>query len=253
MGVGASYALPVHDHGGPTWAEIAAWYDQMISRGSGPHETAVSCLLSLLPAVAGARVLDIACGQGLATRAVLQAGAASVVGIDSSREMIDIAASRVESMAPISYVVDDAQRLSTCADESFDGVTCQLALMDIPDLTATLSSVHRVLRPGGWFVFVISHPCFLAPEATTELGAGGRPARLVNSYIDERFWRSSNPHGVRRAGHYHRPLTTYLNSLTAIGFRLEAVDEPRASPLLAAEQPVYTEVPIFFGARVRRV
>ena len=235
-----------------TWAEIAAWYDQMISRGSGPHETAVSCLLGLLPAVAGARVLDIACGQGLATRAIIRAGAASVVGVDSSREMIDIAATRTEPMAPISYVVDDAQRLSTCANESFDGVTCQLGLMDIPDLTATLQSVQRVLRPGGWFVFVIGHPCFLAPEATTQLGAGGRPARLVNGYINERFWRSSNPHGVRRAGHYHRPLATYLNSLTEIGFRLEVVDEPQASPLLATEQPVYSEVPIFFGARVRR-
>jgi SAM-dependent methyltransferase len=243
----------MHDDGGQTWAEIAAWYDQMISRGSGPHETAVSCLLGLLPAVASARVLDVACGQGLATRALLHAGAASVVGVDSSREMIEIAATRTEPMAPISYVVDDAQRLSTCADESFDGVTCQLALMDIPDLIATLSSVYRVLKPGGWFVFVIGHPCFLAPEATTEIGAGGRPARLVNAYLDERFWRSSNPHGVRRAGQDHRPLATYLNSLTAIGFRVEAVDEPRASPLLATEQPVYTEVPIFFGARARRV
>ena len=237
---------------GPTWGEMAAWYDQMITRGSGPHETAVSCLLGLLPAVAGARVVDIACGQGLATRALLHAGAASVVGVDSSREMIDIAASRTEPMAAISYVVDDAQRLSTCADESFDGVTCQLGLMDIPDLTATLSSVHRVLSPGGWFVFVIGHPCFLAPDATTQLGAGGRPARLLNGYLGERFWRSSNPHGVRRAGHYHRPLATYLNALTAAGFRLEAVDEPRASSLLAAEQPVYTEVPIFFGARMHR-
>lgn len=108
--------------------------------------------------------------------------------------------------------------------------------MDIPDLTATLRSVHRGLSPGGWFVFVIGHPCFLAPEATTLTGAGSRPARLVNGYFDDRFWRSSNPHGVRRAS-----------------FQLEAVDEPRASPLLTAEQPVYTEVPIFFGARAPRV
>ncbi len=139
--------------------------------------------------MAGAKVLDIACGQGLATWALLHAGAASVVGVDSSRETIDIAASRTEPMAPISYVIDDAQRLSTCADESFDGVTCQLGLMDIPDLTATLSSVQRVLRPGGWFVFVIGHPRFLAPEATTQVGAAGRPARLVNGYVDERFCR----------------------------------------------------------------
>lgn len=42
-------------------------------------------------------------------------------------------------------------------------------------------------------------------------------------------------------------------ALIAEGFRLEAVDEPRASPRLAAEQPVYAEVPIFFGARAGRV
>ncbi len=63
----------------------------------------------------------------------------------------------------VSFVVDDAQRLAAFDADSFDGVTSQLALMDIPDLEATLSAVHRVLEPGGWFVFVIVHPCFSRP------------------------------------------------------------------------------------------
>jgi hypothetical protein len=32
-----------------TWSDIAAWYDDLIRAGSGPHETAVRCLLGLLP------------------------------------------------------------------------------------------------------------------------------------------------------------------------------------------------------------
>jgi hypothetical protein len=33
---------------GPTWSDIATWYDELVSVGSGPHETAVACLLGLL-------------------------------------------------------------------------------------------------------------------------------------------------------------------------------------------------------------
>jgi hypothetical protein len=73
----------------------------------------------------------------------------------------------------------------------------------------------------------------------------------VTGYFEERFWRSSNPNGVRRAGNHHRTLSTYLNSLVRSGFMLELVEEPMASPLLAQQQPLYEEVPIFFAARAR--
>ena len=123
--------------------------------------------------------------------------------------------------------------------------------MDNPDLDATLATIARVLRPGGWFAFVIGHPCFLAPNASL-VNTGDRPAVAVTGYFDERFWRSSNPNGVRRAGNHHRMLSTYLNALVRAGFELEKSAEPRANELLAAQQPLYSQVPIFFAARVRR-
>jgi ubiquinone/menaquinone biosynthesis C-methylase UbiE len=240
--------------GGPTWSEIASWYDELLSSGSGPHETAVECLRLLLPNLSGAAVLDVACGQGLATRAIAADGAHSVVGTDLSESMIDIARGHefTSEATPISYVVDDAQTLSTFEDASFDGVTCQLGLMDIPNLDAALASIHRVLRPGGWFVFVIGHPCFLVPDATATTDPDGRPAVVITDYFSERFWRSRNPNGVRRAGNHHRTLSTYLNGLIATGFAIDAVTEPKASGALAAQQPLYAEVPIFLAARVTR-
>ncbi len=72
---------------GPTWSYIAAWYDDLLAAGSGPHETAVACLLGLVPALDGAVVLDVACGQGLVTRALAEAGATRVIGVDSSEAM----------------------------------------------------------------------------------------------------------------------------------------------------------------------
>lgn len=100
-------------------------------------------------------------------------------------------------------------------------------------------------------MFVIGHPCFLAPGAGEGKGPDGRPAVAVTGYFEERFWRSANPSGVRRAGNYHRTLSTYLNALVSAGFLLEAVAEPVAGRLLAQRQPLYREVPIFFAARTR--
>ena len=48
-------------------------------------------------------------------------------------------------------------------------------------------------------------------------------------------------------------LATYLNALTGAGFTLDVAAEPRATPSLARQQPLYTEVPILFAARMTRV
>jgi SAM-dependent methyltransferase len=239
--------------GASSWSDIAHWYDALLRAGSGPHEVALGCLLRLVPPLAGAEVLDVACGQGFATRALAQGGATLVVGVDASAVMVELAEGhgRPEG-TDVAYVVDDGQVLGRFDDATFDGVTCQLGLMDIPDLDATLAAVRRVLRPTGWFVFVIGHPVLLAPDARPVRADDGRHAVCVAGYFDERFWRSSNPNGVRRAGNHHRTLATYLNALVAAGFVLEAVEEPRATGLLAIQQPAYTEAPMFFAARARR-
>ena len=47
-------------------------------------------------------------------------------------------------------------------------------------------------------------------------------------------------------------LSTYLNTLAQSAFVVDAVEEPKASSLLAQRQPLYQEVPIFFAARALR-
>jgi ubiquinone/menaquinone biosynthesis C-methylase UbiE len=159
----------------PGWSDIAVWYDELVQSGSGPHETALKCTVRLAGDLTGQDVLDIACGQGHAARALARAGARSVTGIDSSPAMLGLAR-RHEEARPLGviYLEDDAQTLATITDRSLDGVNCQLGLMDIPDLPATLAAVHRVLRAEGWFTFVIGHPCFLTPYAITAADRTGR-------------------------------------------------------------------------------
>lgn len=144
--------------GAVTWSDVAGWYDELLTAGSGPHETAVECLLGLLPPLDGLVVLDVACGQGLATRAVAAGGAARVVGTDESDTMVSLA--RRHGAPPgsvLSYVVDDAQRLGAFASGSFEGVTCQLGLMDIPDLDAALGAMGPGAGPAVTPTAAVSH------------------------------------------------------------------------------------------------
>ena len=54
-----------------------------------------------------------------------------------------------------------------------------------------------------------------------------------------------------RALAHRGPLSGYLDAVLTRGFHLEAVDEPRATERLLAQQPVYRDLPIVFTARVR--
>src|SRR5579863_4136101 len=108
--------------------EFAEWYEQWI--GDGPPLLAAHA--GVVPAVAGERMLDIACGQGRMSRYLARLGA-EVVGIDVSAAML--AKARARDVAGITYVHADVTRHPTWWDgRPFGGATCELALMDIDDL-----------------------------------------------------------------------------------------------------------------------
>jgi len=197
---------------------IAEWYDRTIrERALLANDTVInSAFFALLGDIAEQRICDLACGQGNLARQVAQRGA-QVVGVDVSQKLLDIA--RCDEQAEplgIRYYHGDAQALPTLSEEPFDGVYCNMALMDIPDLAATLHGVARLLHPGGWFIAAITHPCFQIPPG--------------QSYFQEGFWRSDNPNGVRgQVGANHRTLATYLNALASVGLLLEQTAEPALS------------------------
>lgn len=236
----------------PVYDEIAEWYTAFLN-DSPVHALTLPAIAALTGEIAGQRVCDLACGSGIVARALARRQA-RVTGIDISPRLLDYARQE-EAQEPLGivYKLDDAQTLSSVEDEAFDGVVCCLALMDIPDLDATLRAVARILHPGGWFVFAITHPCFMVPDSRWTGQKGGTVKREVRGYFREAFWRSDNPHGVRgRTGAYHRTLTTYLNALTENGLLFERMAEPQPQDEVAGRVPGYYEVPVVLVARCRK-
>ncbi|MDH3584140.1 MAG: bifunctional demethylmenaquinone methyltransferase/2-methoxy-6-polyprenyl-1,4-benzoquinol methylase UbiE [Phycisphaerae bacterium] len=99
----------------------------------------------------GQRVLDVACGTGDLALAFADAEPAGVVGVDFTREMLDLARHKQVTTAtqtPLQWVEGDAQRLPV-ASGSVDVVSIAFGIRNVAEPARALAEFHRVLRPGG--------------------------------------------------------------------------------------------------------
>ncbi|MFW6098091.1 MAG: class I SAM-dependent methyltransferase [Chloroflexota bacterium] len=208
------------------------YYNRLKKLLASPHfffHENVDVMLRMLGDLNGRQVCDLACGEGYLARALAARGA-HVTGIDLSKRLL-AHARRQSPEANIAYLRDDARTLASVADASFDVVICNMALMDIPDLDATMKTVHRILKAGGTFVYCILHPCFETPfdagNPPHELDDDGNVVAIrITRYRTEGKWYSDSS-GIRGTlGSIHRMLSTYLNTLIQAGFTIAELQEP---------------------------
>lgn len=110
-------------------------------------------LASRLAARNPRRVLEIAAGTGVVTRAMdtALADGAAIVATDLNQPMLDHVAAR-GTRRTVEWRQADAQQLPF-DDASFDAVVCQFGVMFFPDKTKAFSEARRVLAPGGVLLF----------------------------------------------------------------------------------------------------
>jgi len=136
---------------------IAPCYDLINDLQSfGLHRRWKRRVLRLAGSLMGASALDLCCGTGDLALALTNRGA-SVVGLDFSQRMIEVAAGRAHaarnsksksSHAETCFVMGDAQNLPF-RDQSFDVITIGYGLRNLPNWQEGLGEIARVLKPGG--------------------------------------------------------------------------------------------------------
>lgn len=99
------------------------------------------------------RILEIACGTGVVTRALAAAVSqeAEIVATDLNQPMLDYA-NTIEIRRPVEWREADAMQLPF-ENETFDAVVCQFGVMFFPDKPRAFAEAKRVLKPGGTYVF----------------------------------------------------------------------------------------------------
>ena len=182
-------------------------------------------LTAMLPDLKGRKILDIGCGMGQHAMQYVKAGAASVLGIDISENMLSYAREN-NSADNIEYrklPIEDLDQI----EERFDVITSSLAFDYIEDLGATFATVYSLLEDDGRFVFSMSHPISTAYDGVYD--------RYTRTDKGERLYANLHNYGIEgvRKIHwvvddyelYHRTVATLINTMTGAGFIIEECQE----------------------------
>jgi trans-aconitate methyltransferase len=165
-----------------------------------------AAVLELLAPQSGERILDVGCGEGTLTEQISARGA-TVVGIDSSPDMVAAAKAR-----GLDARLMNAESLPF--HNEFDAVFSNAALHWVANHDALLEGVARALRRGGRFV--------------AEFGGQGNIAKIEAAVAAVLARRQVAP-GVRR---YYPSDDEYRARLTAHGFTVQQMSLiPRPTPL----------------------
>jgi|SRR5215217_1783458 len=177
---------------------------------------------SLLGDVQGKRVLEIGCGQAACARWLADSGA-QALGMDLSLGMLKHAQDgndRTGIQVPLVRATAEHLPFGTSSVD----IACS-AFGAIPFVTSVeqvFSEVHRVLRPGGRWVFSVTHP--MRWIFSDDPGPAGLTA--TQPYFDRTPYVEVDDEGNATYVEYHRTIGDYVRALAATGFRLVDLIEP---------------------------
>ena len=247
------------------WEDNAGFWDErMGAEGNDFHRLLVRPAVErLLGDVAGQRVLEIACGNGLFARRLAHLGA-RIVATDTSPAMLERA--RVHDSAGIEYreldAADPAQ-FDSLPESGFDAVVCNMALMDMADIGPLAAALPRLLAQEGRFVFSITHPCFntLGARFIHEFEDRGGVAHEASGVQITRYATAATGEGVAIYGqpakqlYFDRPLNGLLRPFFESGLAVDGLEEP-AFPQPDGPVPLtwdaLPEIPPVLAVRLRR-
>ena len=204
--------------------------------------------LAMLPEVNGLHGLDMGCGEANNTRLVAQRGA-TMSGIDSSEVFIKHAI-EAEAANPLGITFKVASAASVpFENNSFDFVMATMFLMDVPEPFSCMKEAFRVIKPGGFFQFSITHPCFQTRRWEWVKENGQKVGVICGDYFQGAqgeiqrwtFTHSSDDEKQKfekfKVPTYHWTLSEWLNWLIETGFELEKFCEPTIEPELISKYP----------------
>lgn len=251
-------------------ANAACWDAKMGDQGNDfANVLCWPVLRTLLDPGPGRHILDIGCGNGLFSRRLAELGV-QVTAFDFSAELIQLAQARtVENLRISYYVLDATDSLAmeqTLSGAAFDSALCNMALFDMADIEPLFRTLPKLLKPGGTFVFSITHPAFnnqSAVHVAEEMDDEGE-IRTVYSVKVSRYMNEYHARGLALRNqpepqlYFERPLQYYLQAAFRNGFVMDAFEERAFPPETPQKNPLswggnFAEIPPVLVARMRLI
>jgi SAM-dependent methyltransferase len=147
-------------------------------------------LVALAAPRAGERWLEAACGPGLIARRLAPA-VGSVLGVDATPAMIEVARREAAGLENAEFAVGDATALEL-PDGSFDGAIARFTIHHVPVPARLVDELARVVRPGGHVV--------LADHVVDDDARAAGWAQEIERLRDPSHWACLTVAGLRALG-----------------------------------------------------
>src|SRR5947209_11744541 len=189
---------------------------------------------------------------------------------DFSENLLERARGRTSKYADrIEYRLLDATReeqIVALGERRFDAAVCNMALMDMAEIDPLMRGIRQVVKPGGRFVFSLTHPCFNHTGMALSVEEATVNGELVTTYSVKvtKYLYSTPQKGIaivgQPASHYYfdRPLHVLFNACFRAGLVLDGLEEPAFDHPHDGSQSArlltwinYHEVPPALVARLR--
>jgi len=205
-------------------------------------------------------ILEVGCGNGYLATKFLEQFPRSVTLMDISEHNLRHAAEKCQD-SKVSFLQHDATQPWPLDSIGVDIVYSNMMLNEVADIQTPMQEVFRVLRPGGSFVFSVTHPAWdLFVYAQEKAGLPSKKIRNLGGYFRRgpaKFVMSGDSKNKPElkgkysqefeVEHYQRPLSDYFNQLVTVGFSVKQLLEPELTKELLQNSPgfaVYADNPI---------
>lgn len=211
----------------------------------------------MMPEVKDKKILDLGCGYGESDKYYKKLGAKSVLGVDISEHMIEIA-NKNNKTNGVEYEVKAMEDISQI-DDKFDIIISSLAFHYLKDYTQLVKDIYNLLNDNGYLVFSQEHPFTTCTKYTANV-------KKSHTVIDNKYFglfSDYNRPGIRTIHwfdaeviKYHRTFTEIINTLVQNGFTIEEIEEPVASEEAVNKNPKYInqlDRPLFLIIKAKKI
>lgn len=225
------------------WEDNAEFWVRIIRERRDRYRTELTdqAVFTAVGSCQGLDVLDIGCGEGYMTREIAHRGARQATGVDRSPALIAAARSASAGQPRVRFGEADAAMLPFDT-ASFDLAIANHLFNDLPDITAPVIELARVLRPGGRLVALMLHPCFYGHRAERQTIRRTLPVadyfapRAIEQHFEVDGITSPAPTTT-----WVRPLEAYTEAVTGSGLCITSLTEPHPTEAQFADSQWWRE------------
>lgn len=243
-----------------SWESVGVWYQNLVGEeGHYYHRTTIMPgVLRLMELKQGGKekILDLACGQGIAARCLPQKMV--YTGVDAAPTLIQFA--KKNALPSHEFVLADVTKPLKLAHKDYTHALIVLALQNMEHPQEAILNAAKHLSPDGKLIIILNHPCFRIPRQSSWGVDKHIQYRRVDSYLSNMKIPIQMAPGQGKESattwSFHYPLADLIGWMVQAGFTIDAMEEwasdkKSTGKMAKIENRARAEIPLFMAIRGR--